>query len=134
MLEQWKSRWDGRLAAVLLGRGGVATIREGAEESAPFASGPEPAAIRQVGGGAGNGGLETGEWRRCRSLPFTPLASLRSHGLQRGGEYPDYMVSREPPLTQHRQDQGAGGGLQETEQRTHTHHHRQDICVACEQL
>ncbi len=49
-------------------------------------------------------------------------------------EYPDYMVSREPPLTQHRQDQGAGGGLQETEQRTHTHYHRQDICVACEQL
>ncbi len=27
----------------------------------------------------------------------------------------------EPPLTQHRQDQGAGGELQETEQRTHTH-------------
>ncbi len=24
--------------------------------------------------------LETGEWRRCRSLPFTPPASLRSHG------------------------------------------------------
>ncbi len=57
MLEQWKSRWDGRLAAVLLGRGGVAAVREGAEESAPFASGPEPAAIRQGGGGAGNGGL-----------------------------------------------------------------------------
>ncbi len=36
------------------------------------------------------------------------------------------MVSGKPPLTQHRQDQGAGGGLQETEQRTHTHHHRQD--------
>ncbi len=29
------------------------------------------------------------------------------------------MVSGEPPLIQHRQDQGAGGGLQETEQRTH---------------
>ncbi len=42
------------------GRGGVAAIREGAEESAPFASGPEPAAIRQVGGGAGNGGLAAG--------------------------------------------------------------------------
>ncbi len=39
VLEQWKNRWDGRLAAVLLGRGGVATVREGAEESAPFASG-----------------------------------------------------------------------------------------------
>ncbi len=25
-------------------------------------------------------GLETGEWRRCRSLPLTPPASLRSHG------------------------------------------------------
>ncbi len=60
MLEQWKSRWDGRLAAVLLGRGGVAAFREGAEESAPFTSGPEPAAIRQVGGGAGNGGLAAG--------------------------------------------------------------------------
>ncbi len=40
------------------------------------------------------------------------------------------MVSGEPPLTQHRQDQGAGGGFQETEQRTHTHHHRQDTCGA----
>ncbi len=27
-------------------------------------------------------GLETGEWRRCRSLPFTPPASLRSHGFR----------------------------------------------------
>ncbi len=33
VLEQWKSRWDGRLATVLLGRGGVAAVREGAEES-----------------------------------------------------------------------------------------------------
>ncbi len=33
VLEQWKNRWDGRLAAVLLGRGGVAAVREGAEES-----------------------------------------------------------------------------------------------------
>ncbi len=32
------------------------------------------------------------------------------------------MVSGEPPLTQHRQDQGAGGGFQETEKKTHTHH------------
>ncbi len=39
------------------------------------------------------------------------------------------MVSGEPPLTQHRQDQGAGGGLLETEQNT-THHHRQDTCGA----
>ncbi len=60
MLEQRKSRWDGRLAAVLQGRGGVAAVREEAEESAPFASGPEPTAIRQVGGGAGNGGLAAG--------------------------------------------------------------------------
>ncbi len=44
------------------------------------------------------------------------------------------MVPGEPPLTQHRQDQGAGGGLQETEQRTHTHHHRQDTCGAGKQL
>ncbi len=48
------------IAAVLLGRGGVAAVREGAEESAPFTSGPEPAAIHQVGGGAGNGGLAAG--------------------------------------------------------------------------
>ncbi len=40
------------------------------------------------------------------------------------------MVSGEPPLTQHRQDRAAGGGFQETEQRTHTHHHRQDTCGA----
>ncbi len=72
VLEQWKSRWDGRLAAVLLGRGGVAAIREGAEESAPFASGPEPAAIRQVGGGAGNGGLAAGYPR-----PEEPSPSAR---------------------------------------------------------
>ncbi len=44
------------------------------------------------------------------------------------------MVSGEPPLTQHRQDQGAGGGLQETEQRTHTHHYRQDTCGVGKQL
>ncbi len=60
MLEQWKSRWGGRLAAVLLGRGGVAAVQEGAEESAPFAKRPEPAAIRHVWGGAGNGGLAAG--------------------------------------------------------------------------
>ncbi len=33
VLEQKKNRWDGRLTAVLLGRGGVAVVREGAEES-----------------------------------------------------------------------------------------------------
>ncbi len=60
MLEQWKSRWGGRLAAVLLGRGGVAVVQEGAEESAPFAKRPEPAAVRHVWGGAGNGGLAAG--------------------------------------------------------------------------
>ncbi len=36
VLEQKKNRWDGRLAAVLLGRGGVAAVREGAEGVAPF--------------------------------------------------------------------------------------------------
>ncbi len=60
VLEQWKSRWGGRLAAVLLGRGGVAAVQEGAEESAPFAKTPEPAAIRHVWGGAGNRGLAAG--------------------------------------------------------------------------
>ncbi len=60
VLEQKKNRWDGRLAAVLLGRGGVAAVREGAEESAPFAWRPKPAAIRHVWGGAGIGGLAAG--------------------------------------------------------------------------
>ncbi len=60
VLEQKKNRWDGRLAAVLLGRGGVAAVREGAEESAPFAWRPKLAAIRHVWGGAGNGGLAAG--------------------------------------------------------------------------
>ncbi len=60
VLEQWKSRWGGRLAAVLLGQGGVAVIEEGAEESAPFAKRPEPAAVRHVWGGVGNGGLAAG--------------------------------------------------------------------------
>ncbi len=55
VLEQKKNRWDGRLSAVLLGRGGVAAVREGAEESPPFAWRPKPAAIRHVWGGAGNG-------------------------------------------------------------------------------
>ncbi len=55
MLEQKKNRWDGGLAPVLLGRGGVAAVREGAEESAP-----KPAANRHVWGGAGNGGLAAG--------------------------------------------------------------------------
>ncbi len=31
-------------------------------------------------------------------------------------------MSGEPPLTQHRQDQGAGGGFQETEQSPSTRH------------
>ncbi len=52
VLEQKKNRWDGGLAAVLLGRGGVAAIWEGAEESAP-----KPAVVRHVWGGAGNRGL-----------------------------------------------------------------------------
>ncbi len=45
---------------MLLGRGVVAGIREGAEEPAPFAGRPEPTAIRYVWGGAGNGGLAAG--------------------------------------------------------------------------
>ncbi len=41
-----------------------------------------PVAARSGGAGAKEEqvGLETGEWRRCRSLSFTPPASLRSHG------------------------------------------------------
>ncbi len=78
MLEQWKSRWDGRLAAVLLGRGGVAAVQEGVEESAPFAKRPEPAAIRHVWGGAGNGGLAAG----CPRLE-EPSPSARRRGSVR---------------------------------------------------
>ncbi len=36
-------------------------------------------------------------------------------GLITDNDETAYRVSGEPPLTQHRQDQGAGGGLQETE-------------------
>ncbi len=63
VLEQKKNRWDGRLAAVLLGRGGVAAVREGAEESAPFAVGRSllPSAMF---------GEEQGTGDRCR-LPST---------------------------------------------------------------
>ncbi len=45
MLEREKNSWDRKLATVLLGRGEVAAIREGVEESAPFAERPEPAAV-----------------------------------------------------------------------------------------
>ncbi|KAL0185406.1 hypothetical protein M9458_021103, partial [Cirrhinus mrigala] len=48
VLERWYNRWDGRLAAVLQRRGGVAAVREGAEKTAPFARKPEPAAVRHV--------------------------------------------------------------------------------------
>ncbi len=58
---------------MLLGRGGVAAIREGTEESAPFARRPEPAAIRHVWGGTGNGGL-AGSFPR----PEEPSPSTRS--------------------------------------------------------
>ncbi len=57
---------------MLLSRGGVAAVQEGAEESAPFARRPEPAAIRQVWGGAGNGGLAAGYPR-----PEEPSPSAR---------------------------------------------------------
>ncbi len=57
---------------MLLGRGGVAAVQEGAEESAPFARRPEPAAIRHVWGGAGNGGLAA-----CYPRPEEPSPSAR---------------------------------------------------------
>ncbi len=95
VLEQKKNRWDGRLAAVLLGRGGVAAIREGAEESPPFASGPEPAAIRQVGGGAGNGGLAAG----CPRLEEPSPAARRRKGhraVHQRGPVPSHGTVSEP--------------------------------------
>ncbi len=77
---------------MLLGRGGVAAIREGAEESAPFASGPEPAAIRQVGGGAGNGGLASGCPR-----PEEPSPSARRHrAVHQRGPVPSHGTASEP--------------------------------------
>ncbi len=79
MLEQWKSKWDGRLAAVLLGRGGVAAVREGAEESAPFTWRPKPAAIRHVWGGAGNGGL-TGDSLAEEHRAVHQRGPVPSHG------------------------------------------------------
>lgn len=39
VLERLINRWDGDIAAVLLGQGRVAGTREGAEESPPFAVG-----------------------------------------------------------------------------------------------
>ncbi|KAF4118636.1 hypothetical protein G5714_000687 [Onychostoma macrolepis] len=44
-----------RLATMLQGRGGVAAIQEGAEESVPFARRLEPAAVRHVGEEQGMG-------------------------------------------------------------------------------
>ncbi len=51
---------------MLLGRGGVAAVREGVEESAP-----KPAAVRHVWGGAGNGGLNAGCPRPEEPSPST---------------------------------------------------------------
>ncbi len=55
---------------MLLGRGGVAAVREGGEESAPFARRPEPATIRHVWGGAGNEALAAGCPRPEEPSPF----------------------------------------------------------------
>ncbi len=59
------------LAAGLLGRGGVAAVQEGAEESAPFAKRPEPAAIRHVWEEQGTGDSLPAalDWRSHRRPP-----------------------------------------------------------------
>ncbi len=82
-------------------------------------------------------------------VPATQVAKLQTLGLNRSlcSWILDFLTGRSQvvrmgnntssPLTQHRQDQGwvdQGGGFQETEQRTHTHHHRQDTCGAGKQL
>ncbi len=47
-------------------------------------------------------GLETGEWRRCRSLSLTPPASLRSHGSRprptRHSHFQAYTQKVEPTV------------------------------------
>ncbi len=86
VLEQKKNRWDGRLAAVLLGRGGVAAVREGAEESPPFAWRPKPAAIRHVWGGAGNGGLAAG----CPRPEEPPPSARRRRSIGRSTKNVQY--------------------------------------------
>ncbi len=67
VLEQWKSRWGRRLAAVLLGRGGVAAVQEGAEESAPFAK--RPSAMSGEEQGTGDSLPAALDWRSHRRPP-----------------------------------------------------------------
>ena len=73
MLDRKKIRGDGELAAVLLGRGGMAAIREGAEESLPFAVGRSLLPSAMMGAEQGTGG----------SLPAA--LDRRSHRRPPGG-------------------------------------------------
>ncbi len=73
LLERLCDRCDRRLATVLQGRGGVAAVREGAEESAPFARRPEPTASAMLGRSSKRG-------TRCQLLSIR-----RSHHHPPGG-------------------------------------------------
>lgn len=86
----------GELAADRPRQGGAAAVREGAEESAPFARGPEPAASVTESGGAGNGGLlplpKIGgavavhrAAEECRAVRRGPSSATARH---RGGDHP----------------------------------------------
>ncbi len=105
VLEQKKNRWDGRLAAVLLGRGGVAAIREGAEESLPFAWRPKPAAIRHVWGGAGNGGLAAG----CPRPEEPPPSTRRRRSI--GPSTKDVQYHRMAPWVNRSAGWGPSGNV-----------------------
>ncbi len=105
VLEQKKNRWDGRLAAVLLGRGGVAVVREGAEESPPFAWRPKPAAIRHVWGGAGNGGLAAG----CPRPEEPPPSARRRRSI--GPSTKDVQYHRMAPRVNRSAGWGPSGSV-----------------------
>ncbi len=105
VLEQKKNRWDGRLAAVLLGRGGVAAVREGAEESPPFAWRPKPAAIRHVWGGAGNGGLAAG----CPRPEEPPPSTRRRRSI--GPSTKDVQYHRMAPRVNRSAGWGPSGSV-----------------------
>ncbi len=90
---------------VLLGRGGVAAVREGAEESPPFAWRPKPAAIRHVWGGAGNGGLAAG----CPRPEEPPPSARRRRSI--GPSTKDVQYHRMAPRVNRSAGWGPSGSV-----------------------